>query len=173
LSEAVAEKLVESGVGTIERLGSMTPEQLEEIPGIDLESVEQLQAAVNAYYSQFEEQNPGNENPEETMPDPAPLAADMEASGEELAEVQGTDTGSLDQEPGPGPEPEGYTETNYPPGTLYDPESPEERFEPGSEQSEAAVEGGAELDQSATMEDAGSPSHNQSESAGAKESRGE
>ena len=51
----MAEKLLEAGVGTIERLGTMTPEELEEIPGIDPASVEFIQAAVVAYYSQFED----------------------------------------------------------------------------------------------------------------------
>ncbi len=37
----------------------MTPEELEEIPGIDPASVEFIQAAVVAYYSQFED--PGAE----------------------------------------------------------------------------------------------------------------
>ena len=60
MSDAVAEKLLEAGVGTIERLGAMTPEQLEEIPGIDPASVEFIQAAVVAYYSQFED--PGTES---------------------------------------------------------------------------------------------------------------
>jgi len=54
LAEAVVEKLVGAGVGTIEKLGGMTPEQLEEIPEIGLEAVEGIQMAVNAYYSQFE-----------------------------------------------------------------------------------------------------------------------
>ena len=47
LTEAVAEKLVEAGVGTVEKLGAMTPEELEEIPGIGPDSVENIQAAVN------------------------------------------------------------------------------------------------------------------------------
>ena len=34
LGEKLAEKLVESGVATVEKLGSMTPEELEEIQGI-------------------------------------------------------------------------------------------------------------------------------------------
>jgi len=55
LAEAVVEKLVGAGVGTIEKLGGMTPEQLEEIPEIGAEAVEQIQVGVNAYYSQFEE----------------------------------------------------------------------------------------------------------------------
>ena len=33
LGEAMADKLVEAGIGTIEKLGGMTPEELQEIPG--------------------------------------------------------------------------------------------------------------------------------------------
>ncbi|HXS95313.1 MAG TPA: transcription termination factor NusA [Candidatus Limnocylindrales bacterium] len=136
LSEKIAEWLLQGGVGTIEKLGGMTPEQLQEIPNIDPDTVNELLVAVNAYYAQFEEPNAGDENPEQNIPDPLPVSPDMSASEEELAEVQGTDTGSLDTEPGPAGMPEIATETEYPPGTLYDPESPEERFEPGSEQAE-------------------------------------
>ncbi len=172
LPEKVAESLVAAGVGTIEKLGGMTPEELEEIQGIGFESVQQLQAAVNAYYAQFEEA-PAEAIPEQTIPEAEPVSPDLSASAEDVAEVQGTDTGSLDTEPGPAPTPEGYTETNYPPGTLYDPESPEERFEPGSEQSGATAGGTAEMGEHfGTMEDAGSPSQNQSESAGAEEDHG-
>ena len=55
LGEKVVEKLLEAGVGTIEKLGSMTPEQLEEISGIGPKTVETIQVAVNSYYAQFEE----------------------------------------------------------------------------------------------------------------------
>jgi transcription termination/antitermination protein NusA len=160
LQEALVERLLETGVGTIEKLGSMTPEQLEEIQGIGPDVVERIQQAVNAYYSQFEE-GQAIEAPEQAPAEPLP--PDFNASPEELAEVQGTDDRSLDLEPGPvPPEPE-VTETNYPPGTLYSPESPEERFEPGSEQAEEA---GETSEQSGNMEDAGSPTHNQSEGLG-------
>jgi len=54
LDSALADKLAGAGVATIEQLGSMTPEQLEEIPGI-LEELGNVQAAVNSYYGQFEE----------------------------------------------------------------------------------------------------------------------
>jgi N utilization substance protein A len=47
-------KLAEAGIGTVEKLGSMTPEQLEEIPGIGPKMVERIQIAVNGYYQQFE-----------------------------------------------------------------------------------------------------------------------
>jgi len=158
LSERVVEALVGGSIGTIDRLGSMTPEQLEEIQGIGPEAIEEIQQAVNAYYSQFEDQ--GVENPEQNLPEATPEAAEFNATSEELAEVQGTDTHSLDTEPGPAGMPEEVTATNYPPGTLYDPESPEERFEPGSAAEEAETEERAE---SATIEDAGSPTHNPGE----------
>src|SRR4030095_2575720 len=54
LADSVGQKLVEAGIGTIEKLGSMTPEQLDDI-GIGTEMVERLQDAVNAYYNQFED----------------------------------------------------------------------------------------------------------------------
>jgi len=88
LGENVAEKLVEAGVGTIEKLGSMTPEELEAIPGISQESVDQLQQAVNSYYSQFEEQGQAAGNPAQVSPEAEPGAeiavteSPAEASGE-------------------------------------------------------------------------------------------
>ena len=45
---------MEAGVATVEKLGAMTPEQLEEIPGIGDEMVEKIQDAVVSYYGQFE-----------------------------------------------------------------------------------------------------------------------
>jgi N utilization substance protein A len=55
LTDVIVQKLMEGGVPTVERLGSMTPEDLEAIPGIDREMVESIQTAVNSYYGQFEE----------------------------------------------------------------------------------------------------------------------
>jgi N utilization substance protein A len=54
VTDDLVEKLVQGGVPTVERLGAMTPEDLETIPGIDPEMVERIQAAVNGYYGQFE-----------------------------------------------------------------------------------------------------------------------
>ncbi len=55
LSDKLVDKLLESDVSTVERLADMTPEQLEEIPGIGPKMVEKIQVAVNGYYSQFEQ----------------------------------------------------------------------------------------------------------------------
>jgi N utilization substance protein A len=157
LSEKVAEQLVESGVATIERLGSMTPEQLEEIPGIGPESVEQLRDAVNAYYSQFETENAG----------PA-QEAEPAASGEEPAEVDETGAPAPEVEPGLALEGEVAASTSEAPS---EPEIPEEVLAVGPEPAEAAEES---VEQFGTMEGAGSPTHNHPEGTGAPEQgRGE
>jgi N utilization substance protein A len=83
LPEGVVEKLLESGVGTIEKLGGMTPEQIVEIPGIG--SVETIQAAVNGYYSQFEDAEAG---PEEGVSEPVAAAAGPEPPPGETPEGQ-------------------------------------------------------------------------------------
>jgi transcription termination/antitermination protein NusA len=85
LPEAGALLLVEAGVGTIEKLGGMTPEQLEEIPGIDPEMVGHLQTAVNAYYSQFEDSAPASGSADEFVEEAAPVeeAAALEPAVEE------------------------------------------------------------------------------------------
>ena len=54
IPDELVEKLMAAGVGTVEMLGGMTPEQLEEIPGIGDEMVEKIQEAVVSYYGQFE-----------------------------------------------------------------------------------------------------------------------
>ena len=54
LTEPIVEKLMEAEIPTVEKLGSMTPEQLEEIPSIGADMVERIQLAVNSYYGQFE-----------------------------------------------------------------------------------------------------------------------
>jgi transcription termination/antitermination protein NusA len=56
LAEEVVDVLSQSGIGTVEKLGAMTPEELEQIPGIGPDLVERIQYAVLAYYEQFEPQ---------------------------------------------------------------------------------------------------------------------
>jgi N utilization substance protein A len=56
LAEGIVEKMVGAGIGTVERLGSMTPEELEAIPGIDEEIVGLIQASVVAFYGQYDEE---------------------------------------------------------------------------------------------------------------------
>ena len=61
LTDGLLGKLTEAGISSVEQLGGMTPEQLEEIPGIGPKMVERLQAAVVGYYGQFEAALPGTE----------------------------------------------------------------------------------------------------------------
>lgn len=56
MPEAAIDALVAAGITTVEHLGGMTPEQLQEVPGIEPEMVETIQSAVVAYYGQFETQ---------------------------------------------------------------------------------------------------------------------
>ena len=84
LTEAMVEKLMEGGVTTVESLGSMTPEELEALPGIDPETVEAIQTAVNSYYGQFE----GSfEAPAAAEAAAAAIDAAPEAAPEEPAEA--------------------------------------------------------------------------------------
>jgi N utilization substance protein A len=54
LGEAIIQKLVTAGITTVEALADMTPEQLEEIPGIGEKTLEKISVAVRHYFSQFE-----------------------------------------------------------------------------------------------------------------------
>jgi transcription termination/antitermination protein NusA len=54
MQEMVLEALLAGGVGTVEKLGGMTPEELETIAGIDIEVVQGIGAAVNAYYTNLD-----------------------------------------------------------------------------------------------------------------------
>src|SRR5580693_7134144 len=60
LGEAVLEKLIAAGITTVEALADMTPEQLEEVPGIGEKTVEKISVAVRHYFGQYE---PGEERP--------------------------------------------------------------------------------------------------------------
>ncbi len=81
LTERIVEKLTEAGIGSVEALGSMTPEQLEEVPGIGPKLVERIQVAVNNYYQQYEDVLTGTAAeapPAEAVAGPAPEAGGAE-----------------------------------------------------------------------------------------------
>jgi len=72
LGEGIIQKLVAAGVTTVEALADMTPEQLEEIPGIGEKTLEKISIAVRHYFGQFQE---GEEGP------PAEVEASETAEG--------------------------------------------------------------------------------------------
>jgi N utilization substance protein A len=80
LGEAIIQKLVAAGITTVESLADMTPEQLEEIPGIGEKTLEKISTAVRHYFGQYEE---GEERPEGV----ASLPAEGEALQTDNVEV--------------------------------------------------------------------------------------
>jgi transcription termination/antitermination protein NusA len=77
LGESITQKLVAAGITTVEALADMTPEQLEEIPGIGEKTLERISVAVRHYFGHFEEGEEG-----------APAAA-AEESAEAKPHVEG------------------------------------------------------------------------------------
>ncbi len=88
LGEGIIQKLVAAGITTVESLADMTPEQLEEIPGIGEKTLERISVAVRHYFGHFEEGEEGapSELPEESAAESA--AADTENLSEGTSEVE-------------------------------------------------------------------------------------
>jgi len=95
LAEDIVEKLLESGVSTVEKLGSMTPEELEAIPSIGPTIVEKILVSVNAYYAPFEQA--GETEASDEVPGPAEGAAEEFAAGTGSAKVEGDEGGAAEQ----------------------------------------------------------------------------
>jgi N utilization substance protein A len=55
LGDTIIQKLIAAGITTVETLADMTPEQLEEIPGIGEKTLERISVAVRHYFGHFEE----------------------------------------------------------------------------------------------------------------------
>jgi N utilization substance protein A len=87
LGEQIIQKLVAAGITTVEALADMTPEQLEEIPGIGEKTLEKISVAVRHYFGQYEE---GEDRPAVVA---AASSEDSEASAAEAAS-----NASLDEE---------------------------------------------------------------------------
>jgi N utilization substance protein A len=126
LAEKVVEKLLDAQVGTIERLGSMTPEQLEEIQGIGPKMVEHIQEAVNAYYSQFDAANEEAAPAGEAAVEEIQEAAAEESVEEAVEAAPGAEEGE-EAEASAGPE-----ETPEHSGTIENAGSPTENSAEGT-----------------------------------------
>ncbi|HEX4038661.1 MAG TPA: transcription termination factor NusA [Acidobacteriaceae bacterium] len=85
LGDSIIQKLVAAGVTTVEALADMTPEQLEEIPGIGEKTLEKISVAVRHYFGQYEE---GEERPAEAA---APSGEAAEVAAARKAEEASTD----------------------------------------------------------------------------------
>ena len=100
LGEALIGKLNEAGISTVEALADMTPEQLEEVPGVGPKTVEKISIAVNNYFSSLEG-GPAGAIPEagetatvEGAETPAASIPAAEAAASEYAEALETGQGS-------------------------------------------------------------------------------
>ena len=89
LGEAVLEKLIAAGITTVEELADMTPEQLEEVPGIGEKTMEKISIAVRHYFGQYEE---GEERPVAAVP-----SAVAASEGEVVAAEAGDATETEDE----------------------------------------------------------------------------
>jgi N utilization substance protein A len=79
LGDGIIQKLVAAGITTVETLADMTPEQLEEIPGIGEKTLERISVAVRHYFGHFEEGEEGH------VPETAEDEAGETAEGENAA----------------------------------------------------------------------------------------
>ena len=82
LGETIIQKLVTAGITTVEALADMTPEQLEEIPGIGEKTLEKISVAVRHYFVHFEEGEEGH----------VPESAEGEAIDAEHAEAEAAES---------------------------------------------------------------------------------
>jgi N utilization substance protein A len=97
LGDGIIQKLIAAGITTVETLADMTPEQLEEIPGIGEKTLERISVAVRHYFGHFEEAG------EAEVEDAPEVLADAEAEAENAADVveelESVEAAETDSEP--------------------------------------------------------------------------
>jgi transcription termination/antitermination protein NusA len=85
LGDGIIQKLVAAGITTVESLADMTPEQLEEIPGIGEKTLERISVAVRHYFGHFEEGEEGEREVAEGAELNAEHAAAEAAEGDSVS----------------------------------------------------------------------------------------
>ena len=85
LGDGIIQKLVAAGITTVETLADMTPEQLEEIPGIGEKTLERISVAVRHYFGHFEEGEEGSESAEGETLDAEHAEAEAAETGEDVS----------------------------------------------------------------------------------------
>jgi N utilization substance protein A len=107
LGEGLVEKLKAAGIGTVESLADMTPEQLEAIEGIGPKTVEKISIAVNNYFASLEGGEAvaaDSEIPDQPAEEPATDAASGEEPPVESASAAETAEPAAEEEQPPSPE---------------------------------------------------------------------
>ena len=108
LGETILEKLIAAGITTVEELADMTPEQLEEVPGIGEKTVEKISVAVRHYFGQYDadEVRPVTaaidaegvaEEAVEEISEEIPEETSMEKTPEEILAAQAAEAGSIEE----------------------------------------------------------------------------
>ncbi len=107
LGEGIVEKLAEAGISTIEAVADMTPEELEQVPGIGPKSIEKIAEAVNDYFSRLE----GTAAPAGEIAAPEESATAEESAATGLGEDSAGQSGdNADLEATPGAEAQSVNE---------------------------------------------------------------
>jgi N utilization substance protein A len=94
LGDGIIQKLIAAGITTVETLADMTPEQLEEIPGIGEKTLERISVAVRHYFGHFEEGAAEVENADEVVADAEAEAENAAVVVEELESLNAAETDS-------------------------------------------------------------------------------
>jgi N utilization substance protein A len=123
LEPEVEAKLIGSGVNTVEKLGEMTPEQLQEIPGVGADLVEKIQLAVISYYGQYDNEDvtpqaaEASEGEAEAPEEAAPAGEISETDSDKL-EAPGLGSASDEPESGTPVTGENHHSGNGPEGSM-------------------------------------------------------
>jgi N utilization substance protein A len=94
LGDGIIQKLIAAGITTVEGLADMTPEQLEEIPGIGEKTLERISVAVRHYFGHFEE---GEEGAAVEGVEGVAGAPEAEGIDEPAALTAAADTGTISE----------------------------------------------------------------------------
>jgi N utilization substance protein A len=97
LGETIIQKLVTAGITTVEALADMTPEQLEEIPGIGEKTLEKISVAVRHYFGQFEEAEAAAAATAEEGAEPAAEAAPETAGEQEAVAAEASEAAAVEE----------------------------------------------------------------------------
>jgi N utilization substance protein A len=124
LSEEIYEVLVAGGIGTVEKVASMTPEELELIAGVTSDSVGQLGMDVNSFYGQVPAEA-ASESPVEA--EPAGLDETAAETVSELGIPEAQSAPEPEAQSAPEPEAESVEEA------VVDPQAGEAEVSPGLE----------------------------------------
>jgi transcription termination/antitermination protein NusA len=147
LGESIIQKLVAAGITTVEGLADMTPEELEEIPGIGEKTLERISVAVRHYFGHFEEG-------EEGAPEAVAVETEEPAAVEEGAAEAGAETAGAESEHAAEVETEAAVETAAEPELEHPAEAGKEDLVAGEEHAATAEQAEVDENESSSKDEA-------------------